>query len=310
MTISRRALVAGAFVLHPALAMAMAPGKLSVAGFPATLADPRGTGPLLVMVAGSGPTDRDGNSVLGVTASYLRKLADALAAYGLASLRYDKRGVAGGIPPGPEESVVFDTFVDDLVTVLDASAAAFPGRPVVLAGHSEGGLVAMRAARRRNVAGLVLLATPGRPPADVLREQIIAGLAGPLRDEALAALDILARNGRVEQVSPELFALFRPSAQNFLASMLALDPAADLAGLDCPALVLGGGSDIQVLRADFDRLVAARPALQSRWFDHMNHVLVDAPADRMANIATYADPDRPLSEGLAQCVADFVATLA
>lgn len=104
----------------------------------------------------------------------------------------------------------------------------------------------------------------------------------------------------------ELLGLFRPSAQHFVISLLRLDPARMLASLRIPALVIGGGTDIQVGRADFDALATARPGIETRWFAAMNHVLTDAPADRAGNIATYAEPGRPLSDGLAEVIADFV----
>lgn len=285
-----------------------AAGRLvDAGGFPATLDDPSGAGPIVVMIAGSGPTDRDGNSALGVTAAYLRKLADALAARGIASLRYDKRGVPGSAPAGNEADVTISTYVDDLRSVAAWAAARSPGRPLVLLGHSEGGLVAIEAAGAAPGAfsGLVLLATPGRPLAETLRDQL-ANLPPPGRGEALAILEDLEAGRRAETVPAALVGLFRPSVQPFVISLLALRPAAALAEVDMPVLVVGGGTDIQVGRADFDALAGARADAESRWFEGMNHVLADASADRAANIATYGDPDVPLAGGLADTIADFV----
>jgi hypothetical protein len=81
-------------------------------------------------------------------------------------------------------------------------------------------------------------------------------------------------------------------------------PAEELATLRMPVLVIGGGTDLQVGRADFDALAAAGPDVESRWFNSMNHVLVDAPADRSANLATYWDASLPLTDGLSDAIAD------
>lgn len=275
-------------------------------GFPATLTDPGGTGPIVVFVAGSGPTDRDGDSILGVSASYLRKLADAMAADGIATLRYDKRGVAGSLAPGPEDRIVFDTFVDDLDRVLDWANGAFPQRSLVLLGHSEGGMVALRAAHRRDdISAIVLVATPGRPAGEVLRDQLRT-LPDALPERALAILSQLEAGEHVRNIPPELLGLFRPGIQNFVISLLARQPAEDLQTLNLPVLVIGGGSDIQVGRADFAALSRAREGVESRWFAEMNHVLTDAPGDRPGNILTYADPQRPLTQGLVQTIVAFL----
>src|SRR5262249_17067560 len=161
----------------------------SLGGLAGTLTLPKRAptrGPAVLIIAGSGPTDRDGNGPLISTDAY-RMLAAGLAAQGIRSLRYDKRGLGRTAPPaGPEAAGRFDDFVHDAA----AAAADLGRRPhvssVVMAGHSEGGLVAMRAARETTVAGIVLIAVPARPLADLLRAQFLgAPLPEHLRGEAL-----------------------------------------------------------------------------------------------------------------------------
>jgi len=279
---------------------------VNAGGFPATLSATDAHGPLVVMVAGSGPTDRDGNNPFGVRAGYLRKLASTLAERGFASLRYDKRGLLGSVPAGDEADVDFDTFVADLEAVVGWARGAYPDRGLILLGHSEGGMVAIEAARRAPDAycGLVLLATPGRPPGDMLRDQL-TGLPEPVADEAKVILAMLEAGRRVDAVPQALAGVFRASVQPFVISMLKLRPAAALGALDLPTLVIGGGMDLQVKRADFDALAVARPGIANRWYETMNHVLVDAPADFAGNVATYGDADAVLTDGLAEAVADF-----
>jgi len=296
-----------------AMVVALTPGQpaaaerqVVAAGFPATLAEPSDPGaPVLLFLSGSGPTDRDGNSRLGVSASYLAKLAVGLGEQGIGSLRFDKRGVPGSQPVTNEADVTLATFAEDAVAVLDWLKSRYGARPVVLAGHSEGGLVALAAAERRpEIAGLVLIATPGLPPAETLKAQL-AARQEPLRSQAAAIVRRIEAGGKVEDVPEALLPLFRPSVQPFLRSLFALRPAEQLAALRMPVLVIGGGTDLQVGKADFKALVRARPDSESRWFESMNHVLVDAPADRSANLATYRDPTLALTRGVSGMIAEF-----
>lgn len=295
-----------AFILLSGLAMA-GDRVLDAGGFPATLSAGEADGPLVLMISGSGPTDRDGNNAFGVRAGTLGKLATALASRGVASLRYDKRGLPGSVPVGDEADVTFETFVSDLEAVAGWARSTFARRPLVLLGHSEGGMVAIEAVRRAPHAydGLILLAAPGRPPGETLRDQL-ANLPQPERSDALGMLAELEAGRHVASVPPSLAGLFRASVQPFVISILALRPAATLAALDLPVLVIGGGTDIQVGLPDFEALATARPDVESRWFARMNHMLVDAPADFAGNVATYGDPDVELSDGLAGRIADFI----
>ncbi|MFI0844496.1 alpha/beta hydrolase [Mesorhizobium sp. IMUNJ23232] len=282
--------------------------QVSANGFPATLSWPDGvrTAPVMLFIAGSGPTDRDGNSPLGVKAAYLAKLAYALSLQGVASLRFDKRGVPGSLPVLCEEDVTLDIYVDDAGTVLDWLSAQPGVGAVLLLGHSEGGLIALDLAKRwQGLAGLVLVATPGLPPAETLRAQMQA-LPEPMRSRALEILAEIDAGSSVEDVPENLAGLFRPSVQPFLRSLLSRRPAQTLADLRQPVLIIGGGTDLQVGRADFDALHTARGDAETLWLDRMNHVLTDAPSDRASNLATYSDRAAVLSNGLAPAIAGFV----
>jgi pimeloyl-ACP methyl ester carboxylesterase len=299
-------LLAAAIMAIGPTGLTAAEQQVAAAGFPATLVEPSDPDALVLMlISGSGPTDRDGNSRLGVSASYLSRLATKLGEHGIGSLRFDKRGVPGSQPDEREADVTMATFADDAKAVLDWLERRSDQRPVILVGHSEGGLVALAVAGRRpEVAGLVLVATPGLPPADTLRAQLQT-LEEPLRSQALAIEREIEDGREVETMPDPLLPLFRPSVQPFLRSLFAMRPAEELATLRMPVLVIGGGTDLQVGRADFDALAAAGPDVESRWFNSMNHVLVDAPADRSANLATYWDASLPLTDGLSDAIAEF-----
>ena len=287
----------------------------SLDGLTGTLVGPRDPirrGPAVLIIAGSGPTDRDGNNPIGIRADTYRMIADALAREGIRSLRYDKRGIgASQAKVAREEDLRFEHFV------ADAAAAAndLVRRPeisgVVLAGHSEGGLVALRAAGLVPVKGVILLATPGRPFKNVLRAQFLAAsMPEAARAEALRLLDRLAAGEFVADVPALLAPLFRPSVQPYLASMLSFDPANELARLKIPALLVHGGRDLQIGEADFAALTKARPDARVARLPEANHVLKQVSADLAANLAAYANPYLPLDPGLVQPIVEFVRAVA
>ncbi|WP_246101921.1 alpha/beta hydrolase [Methylobacterium terricola] len=268
--------------------------------------------PVVLIVPGSGPTDRDGNNPGGVAAGTYRLLAEGLAERGIASLRIDKRGMFGSRPAASDpNAVTLGDYVDDVRAWIAEIRRREAAAPVWLLGHSEGGLVALAAAAGGplGLAGVILAAAPGRPLGAVLREQLAANPANAgLMDEALGVLARLERGERVDSVSPVLRPLFRPEVQDFLISLLRVDPAALIAGLRGPVLILQGGLDLQVGRADAETLHRANPASRLVLLPEANHVFKAVAADdRAANIAAYRDPALPLAPGLVEAVAAAVA---
>ena len=262
-----------------------------------------------VILPGSGPTDRDGNSPqFGIRAAPYRLLAEGLAERGVATIRIDKRGIGESGAAGPAEADLrFNAYADD-ARAWAAEAAAKTGRPCAwLIGHSEGALVALAAAANDSdkVCGLVLLSGAGRPAGEVLREQL-AALPEPLKTRAYEVVTELEAGRTVTDPPAELAALFRPSVQPYLISWLALDPAKLAAAYDGPIFVGQGTTDIQVSVADAEAIKVAQPRATLVVWDGVNHVLKTAPAGRAANIATYMDPALPLAPGVAEAVADFV----
>ena len=272
-----------------------------------TMLAPEGqTRAVAVIIAGSGPTDRDGNSPMGVAGATYRLLAEGLAEQGIATVRYDKRGIAGSAAAATAEADLrFGQMADDAAGWARL-AMEMTGRDCAwLIGHSEGALVAEVAARDvDSICGLVLLAGAGRQAGVVIREQL-ASVPEPLKTEAFATLSELEA-GRTADGPPALAALFRPSVQPYLISWLTLDPAALLAAFPGPVMIGQGTTDLQINMTDAEALAAARPdATFIRW-DGVNHLLKIAPADRAANIATYADPALPLAPGVVNTVAEFI----
>lgn len=267
------------------------------------------SGPAVLLVAGSGPTDRDGNSTFaGVRPATLKLLAEALEAHGIPSLRYDKRAIGKSAPAAMrEDDIRFSTAVDD-AAAFGAFLQQQPGVScVVIAGHSEGSLIAALAAEKIHACGVIEIAGPGRPLGVVLREQLRRQLPPALLVQVEGAIADLEA-GRTTANIPGLEALLRPSVQPYLISQLAADPVQALKAVEAPVLILQGDRDLQSSMDDAQALAAARPDAKFVVLSGVNHVLKAAPADRAGNLATYADPELPLPPSVIDPIVQFVAS--
>jgi uncharacterized protein len=283
---------------------------ISVGTLSGTLMLPAGNGPFPValIIAGSGPTDRNANSSMLTTDAY-KKLAQGLAAQGIATLRYDKRGIGASVVKQTESEVRFDDFVDDGATLTAWLERDPRFNGVSIIGHSEGSLIGMIVALRdSHVRSFVSLEGAGRDLATIINEQVRANPNNPpaiIREVESINASLMAGE-TVPNPDPSLYALFRPSVQPYLISEYKHDPAKELAKLTIPALVISGSTDIQISPSDAKLLAAADPKATFVTIEGMNHVLVDAPADRDANVATYSQPALPLNAKLVPTIAAFL----
>ncbi len=262
--------------------------------------------PVALIIAGSGPTDRDGNNA-GMKNNSLKMLAFALKDQGIASLRFDKFGVgASATVHIPEDSLRFEDFVAHVSAWIAFLSEQRLG-PLYLVGHSEGSLLAILAAQQhpKQIRGLVSIAGSGLPIGDVLREQLQEHPPG-LLVPALAHIAKLESGQRIDSIHPFLYALFRPSVQPYLISWMAYDPSKELQKLECPLLLVQGTHDLQVPTHHLDSLLSAAPAARSLRMDGMNHVLNTAPLDRALNFKSYSDPTLPLAQGLSEGIGQFI----
>ncbi|MCW5609258.1 MAG: alpha/beta hydrolase [Rubrivivax sp.] len=265
--------------------------------------------PVVLVIAGSGPTDRDGNTPLAAGRNdSLKMLAAALADLGLASVRYDKRGVAASSAAARAESELrFDHYVDDAAAWVGQLARDPRFTGVAVLGHSEGSLIGMLAVQRSPAAAFVSVAGPATKAADLLRRQLQGRLPPDLAAHSDEILGALEAGRTVDDVPAPLMVLYRPSVQPYLVSWFRQSPAEAIAALRMPCLVVQGGTDLQVGVADARALQAANPACRLEIADGMNHVLKTVPPDPREQLASYGDPARPLDAGFAQALARFLS---
>jgi hypothetical protein len=261
--------------------------------------------PVALIVAGSGPTDRNGNSTFGLHTDAYRELADELALRGVASVRYDKRGVGTSVRVVESELRPSDE-VDDIAAWLTELRADSRFSSIVLAGHSEGSLLGIMAMHQVPVAAFISLAGPGRRMAQVFREQLARQLEGTLLEQANHILDELDAGRTVADVPAQLASVFRPSVQSYIIALLQYEPSAELAKLTVPTLIAQGTTDVQVTVDDAHALAMARPDAQVLLIDGMCHALKMASLDDADQSAALTDPMRPLAPALLDGIGAFL----
>lgn len=283
-------------------------------GLAATLTLPRGaTGPIpvAVIIAGSGPTDRNGNSVMGIRPNSYAQLAWRLAERGIATLRYDKRGLPGTQGMFDITQMTLEDFAADARSAAESLARDPRFSRVVLVGHSEGASLALIAARQgAPVAGVVHVSGLGRPLGEVLREQ----LSRQFDSATLARFDTAwkqyLRGDQPTDVPQGMAMLFVPVNRTYMRSMAAFDPPAAIRAVHQPVLLVQGETDLQATVADAERLHAARPDARLVLIPGVNHVLKRV-ADRTVpgQMSTYQDPGIPIVPEAVQAIADWISRL-
>lgn len=243
--------------------------------------------PVALIIAGSGPTDRDGNNPLGVKAAPYRMLAEALQKNGIASYRYDKRFIGESVNFKGVDSLRIEDYMDDAVKCIKSLRADGRFSRVIVIGHSEGALIGVVAAREGQADKYISLAGAGSPAEIILRRQYAEmGLSRAATDSALASLE--------------------KRKEIYVHSWTSYDPAREIGQLKIPVMIIQGLTDIQVEREDAEKLKMAAPKASLVFIDSMNHVLKDAPADRNRNLATYENEQLPLDKKLVETIVAFI----
>lgn len=258
-----------------------------------------------LIIAGSGPTDRNGNNPQMVNNS-LKMLAHQLSNIGVASVRYDKRGVGKSKSAGLEESQLrFEHYINDAKSWVNHLAKLEKFKSIIVVGHSEGSLIGMVTAQQNNVDLFISLAGAGQPIDQVIRHQLKAQPAFIL-EQSTPILDKLLTGETVENVPTYLHSLFRPSVQNYMISWFKYNPQSQIALVKKPVLIVNGTTDLQVSIEDAHLLKQANKSATKVLIEGMNHIFKTASNDRQSNFATYSNPDLPLAPKLTSAINTFI----
>lgn len=260
---------------------------------------------VVLIISGSGPTDRNGNNP-NMTNNSLMMLANELKKNGIASLRFDKRGIGESTSSGMQESDLrFENYVNDVKGWVDLLKESNKFSKIIVLGHSEGSLIGMIASQKAEVEKFISVAGAGNSAGDIIREQLKAQPAVVL-NQSLPIIEKLENGEREENVPQMLYALFRPSVQPYMISWFKYDPQIEIAKLNKPVLIVQGTTDIQVSVLDADKLASANNKAQKQIIEGMNHILKEAEMDRLKNIQTYSMPDLPLKKPLTEIIVKFI----
>ena len=265
--------------------------------------------PVALIIAGSGPTDRDGNTQLfGSFNNSLKMLAEALEQNGVASLRFDKRGIGESMPGQVDQpSLRIEDFMNDASAWIEFLLGMERFGDVFVVGHSEGVLIGMVAARGTPIAGFVSIAGVGRSADKLLKEQLTKNIPnGELADAVAKIIDELAEGKTVIDVPAPLVAALDASVQPYLVSWFKYDPTEEIRKLSVPILIVQGTTDLQIDLADARKLDDAAKDSKVVVVQGMNHILKQAEGDLMAQVPIYGDPDLPLHKELVEPIVNFI----
>jgi pimeloyl-ACP methyl ester carboxylesterase len=265
--------------------------------------------PVVLIIAGSGPTDRDGNSAkLGLNGNTYKMLANELGKNNIATLRYDKRLVGQSVSTTKEKELRFEDYVDDAVGLINQLSEDQRFSKIIVLGHSEGSLVGILSIRDQPVNAFISVAGAGRS-ADIIVTEQMKSQPKYVADNFKTMLDSLKKGKFTENIDPKIYAIARPDIQPYLMSWFRYSPTKELKKAKVPVLILQGTNDIQVPVTDADLLKKAKSDAILTIIPGMNHILKEAPADREQNLATYGKADLPLKPELVTAIVNFVKGL-
>lgn len=263
--------------------------------------------PVVLIIAGSGPTDRNGNSTLGERSNVYLMLADSLAEHGIASFRYDKRylGESTDFLPSAISHISFDDYINDAEDIIRFLQKYPHCNKLIVAGHSEGSLIGMIAAQKTNPDAYISLSGMGENFGEILEWQLDQQ-PGINKDTVKYILDQISKGKIVENIPSPLQTLFLPYLQHYMFTEMKYDPAREIKKLHIPVLIVNGTTDLQITVKQAELLHQAKPDAALVIISGMNHILKDAPENRAENLATYNNPALPLNDTLVEKMVHFI----
>ena len=263
---------------------------------------------IAIIVAGSGPTDRNGNSTMAPPTNEYEMLAHSLDSQNIATFRYDKRGVAKStFPDFKEKDIVFDDYVKDAEKIFDYLHDTLGFKNIYFIGHSEGSLIAMLASQKSKVKGYISIAGAGRPIDVILEEQMQhQPLLDSVKQQIPVIFNQLKQGKEVDNIPTDLAPLFRKSVQPYMISWLKYSPEKEIKKLNCPILILQGSCDIQVKEEDANNLHEANKKSILEIIPSMSHTLKNAGKNCLYETRTYTDGDMPIEKLLVEDIVKFI----
>ncbi len=245
---------------------------------------------LVIIIPGSGPTDRDGNSMMldGKNDS-LRMLANALKGKGVSTYRYDKR---------TESDLLFDDFVDDLVSIIKYFRDE-GYEDITLAGHSQGALVSFIAANNESVERVISLSGAGYPIDIIIAKQLGVDSIEPF-------MEMVKNDEPFEGQLESLKMLFNKEVLAFLESWIKYNPAKELMNISVPLLLVRGTNDLQVFKEDINILKETKLDAKVLIIEDMNHVL-KIVEDEKENMESYTSINYKISDILIEEMMKFLS---
>ena len=259
--------------------------------------------PLAIIIAGYGPTDRNGNQNFMQNNS-LKKLAESLSKNGIATFRYDKRIVKQIRRGNVDPNMSFDDFVSDAQDCVNyfSGAPSFSG--IYIIGHGQGSLVGMLAAKE-GVDGFVSVAGSGKSIDAVIKEEV--NKTAPMFNDDTERIIKILKEGKTTKDYPQaLGSMFDISVQPFMSSWMQYDPSNEIKQLTIPTLIANGTKDLQVSTAEAELLHEAAADSTLEIIEKMNNMMVIIEGDTLENSKSYNESHRDISSELISAIIGFI----
>ncbi|WP_029904994.1 S9 family peptidase [Prevotella sp. 10(H)] len=268
--------------------------------------------PVAILIAGSGPTDRNGNQPSTKNNS-LKMLSDALCSNGIAALTFDKRAIGESASAAKSEADLrFEDYINDVKGWVELLSKDKRFSDIIIIGHSEGSLIGMVAAKNNTkVSKYVSIAGVGVPAGDILKEQLGKQLAlqpQATKDMIFSYIDKLEKGETIAHIPPSMNTLFRPSVQPYMISWFKYNPQKEISQLTIPILIIQGTTDIQVSVKEADLLATANKKAKKIIVENMDHVMKNSTTtDQQTQLKdSYMNPDKPVMKEVIDNIVSFI----
>ena len=260
--------------------------------------------PLVILIAGSGPTDRNGNQSF-MKNDMLKKIAESMSNNGIASFRYDKRIVKQIRNKTIDKDISFDDFVTDAKSVISYFKPNY--KTMVVAGHSQGSLVGLLALEE-GVSGFISLAGAGKPIDEILIEQI-SKTAPMFLEDSKRVLTLLKAGKTTTDFPMALSSIFNLDVQGFMSNWMQYNPTEEMKKHNIPTLIINGDKDLQVSVDEANLLHKAAQNGVLLIVEKMNHIMVKIEGEQLENMKSYNDASLEISPEVEKSMIEFIKNI-